>query len=859
MFERCFSWYASLLNRHPFLVLIFTGLLCTVASAFAGWANYGAFSWNPEIGFETRGTEYAGRRLAWEALLNELFAVNGKTQEVKYKQRVERDAEKAPSATPQWALQFLNAVASTPCSSYEVNVPQMEYLSQVVFQVPTFDALFSMDVMGELCALHGAIQRPMEHFAFLTPFRNTWTLPNYATCLSPLLHLNCSFVTREDIEHLRRTVLFCGQFRRQIIACTTAEGPCDQLPSNCSSKLVHDLFFRILPENIMDPSVSPVFVNVFLPIYSYEGYRTAGYREATVDKFQSMNRAIMDYADNCTHIALKGVYMDLKMVQFGHRMGLDTRWGILAIILVVAIIYGYCGSIFYTLMIVVSMAFSCGTAFFMYTTVFGIKFFPFMNFLVGVLLVGIGSDDTFVLSFIFARSIRETDGMINRDTVYSALSHSALSMFVTSATTAVAFYANVISDVIVIRCFGIYAGTTMMLNYILVVTWLPAALIVLHRYINPACVRIAHLPGIRLVVEPLAKANGKVNRTIGSWVRYCMEDALPFVVNKGKYVWLVGLTGLMVGGTMISFYSPGLRLPERNPLQLFKNSHPFECLAVVWLDFSYFVCFFTLDAKHWPMIDLRHGERLNWTAGNDFFERAVCHRNPYGIEYLIILLPFWIRFVQCIRRCFDTKKVTPHLANAGKYATAFAVVGTAVVANRNPSAIYHAVHLAALFIATAYRLAWDIFMDWGLLDRNWQESNALLREKLLYRRPSLYYFAMTVNTMLRFFWLLPLLNQMGWTMSPIDAQLMLTVSGTFECFRRFVWNFFRVENEHVNNCGHFRVQRDVSIRPLVPSDFGRKKWSSVDVIAPIDFHTPFGKGCYTFEEIDDDASQSTTS
>lgn len=125
--------------------------------------------------------------------------------------------------------------------------------------------------------------------------------------------------------------------------------------------------------------------------------------------------------------------------------------------------------------------------------------------------------------------------------------------------------------------------------------------------------------------------------------------------------------------------------------------------------------------------------RLKYIPCTEFFEHAVCHRNPYGIEYLIILLPFWIRFVQCIRRCFDTRQVSHHLANAGKYATAFAVIATAIVAKRDPTTINHALHLVALFIATAYRLAWDILMDWGLLDQNWQETNPLLREQLLYR------------------------------------------------------------------------------------------------------------------------------
>lgn len=33
-------------------------------------------------------------------------------------------------------------------------------------------------------------------------------------------------------------------------------------------------------------------------------------------------------------------------------------------------------------------------------------------------------------------------------------------------------------------------------------------------------------------------------------------------------------------------------------------------------------------------------------------------------------------------------------------------------------------------------------------------------------------------------------------------------------FRRFVWNFFRLENEHLNNCGNFRAVRDISLKPV---------------------------------------------
>lgn len=36
--------------------------------------------------------------------------------------------------------------------------------------------------------------------------------------------------------------------------------------------------------------------------------------------------------------------------------------------------------------------------------------------------------------------------------------------------------------------------------------------------------------------------------------------------------------------------------------------------------------------------------------------------------------------------------------------------------------------------------------------------------------------------------------------------------------RRFVWNFFRLENEHLNNCGQFRAVRDISIVPISAND-----------------------------------------
>ena len=54
--------------------------------------------------------------------------------------------------------------------------------------------------------------------------------------------------------------------------------------------------------------------------------------------------------------------------------------------------------------------------------------------------------------------------------------------------------------------------------------------------------------------------------------------------------------------------------------------------------------------------------------------------------------------------------------------------------------------------------------------------------------------------------------------SPVAKTIISTLFAILEVFRRFVWNFFRLENEHLNNCGKFRAVRDISVAPIDASD-----------------------------------------
>ncbi|XP_058175501.1 solute carrier family 53 member 1 isoform X2 [Anopheles ziemanni] len=117
-------------------------------------------------------------------------------------------------------------------------------------------------------------------------------------------------------------------------------------------------------------------------------------------------------------------------------------------------------------------------------------------------------------------------------------------------------------------------------------------------------------------------------------------------------------------------------------------------------------------------------------------------------------------------------------------------------------------------VSSCYAYTWDIKMDWGLFDKNAGE-NTFLREEIVYSMPFFYYFAIIEDLVLRFVWIVSYaLTENGL----VSGDLMTSILAPLEVFRRFVWNFFRLENEHLNNCGKFRAVRDISIAPIDSND-----------------------------------------
>ncbi|KAF8788492.1 Xenotropic and polytropic retrovirus receptor like protein [Argiope bruennichi] len=228
-------------------------------------------------------------------------------------------------------------------------------------------------------------------------------------------------------------------------------------------------------------------------------------------------------------------------------------------------------------------------------------------------------------------------------------------------------------------------------------------------------------------------------------------------------------------------------------------------LVPVLVDFQYFICFYVTS--------------VNWEVNTDS-NKCV---DDVGLisRPIVACLPAWFRFAQCLRRYRDTKEAFPHLVNAGKYSTTFfnVIFSSLYVYTKdnygstweNP---FFYLWIVFGFISSIYTYIWDIKMDWGLFDENTGE-NRFLREEIVYSSPNYYYFAIVEDLVLRFGWTLSVsLTEMGL----IHADIMSSVLAPLEVIRRFVWNFFRLENEHLNNCGKFRAVRDISVAPLDSSD-----------------------------------------
>jgi len=176
---------------------------------------------------------------------------------------------------------------------------------------------------------------------------------------------------------------------------------------------------------------------------------------------------------------------------------------------------------------------------------------------------------------------------------------------------------------------------------------------------------------------------------------------------------------------------------------------------------------------------------------------------------VVAMIPALIRFVQCCRASYDSKKAIPQMLNALKYTLSLCTIWTAAATRMTGSPIARVAWVCAMVSASTYASSWDIYMDFGLFSSVFTSGKReWLRSELLY--PKMFYVsAMMTNTVLRAAWVI--------TISPneysvlFDKRVSAFTVGMLEILRRFQWNMIRIEYEAVKRGPAGRVQEaDVS-------------------------------------------------
>ena len=248
------------------------------------------------------------------------------------------------------------------------------------------------------------------------------------------------------------------------------------------------------------------------------------------------------------------------------------------------------------------------------------------------------------------------------------------------------------------------------------------------------------------------------------------------------------------------------------------------------------------------------------TTTRFFFSGEYEKRKPSLAEDLgptspvITAIPYWIRLQQCVRRFYDSQRGSreriEHVINAGKYTTSLVSIGLASVGK------YRAIDgpfwsdpgrvawISCLFIGALYSFAWDVVMDWGLVEVSCATDSTAdstrsrfpvfplkIRWKTtrdrVFRSTWFYAWAVCSNLVGRFAWAVTITPHMNhgvfFIFSGLTNEGLATLVAVVELLRRAQWTFLRLENEYLNNAAHYR---SVVAAPMLLDDAWSERWDA---------------------------------
>uniref|UniRef100_A0A4X1TIV2 Protein dispatched homolog 1 n=1 Tax=Sus scrofa TaxID=9823 RepID=A0A4X1TIV2_PIG len=582
--------YAALIADWPVVVLG----LCTVfivVCALVGVLvpELPDFS-DPLLGFEPRGTTIGQRLVTWSNMVkNTGYKATLANYPFKYADEQAKSHRDDRWSEDHYDREKREVDWNFHKDSFFCDVPSDRY-SRVVFTSAAGETLWNLPAIKSMCNVDNSRIRSHPQFGDLCQ-RTTaasccpsWTLGNYIAILNN--RSSCQKIVERDVSHTLKLLRTCAKHYQNgtlepdcwdVAARRKDQLKCSSVPRKCTK---YNAVYQILHYLVDKDFLAPRAADYAAPALKYSMLfspteKGESMMDIYLDNFENWNAS-----DGVTTIT--GIEFGIKHSLFQDYLLMDTVYPAIAIVIVLLVMCVYTKSMFITLMAMFAIISSLIVSYFLYRVVFNFEFFPFMNLTALIILVGIGADDAFVLCDVWNYTKFDKPHADTSETVSVTLQHAALSMFVTSFTTAAAFYANYVSNITAIRCFGVYAGTAILVNYVLMVTWLPAVVVLHERYLLNifSCFKKPQ-PQIYENKSCWTAACRKCHQVlfaVSEASRIFFEKVLPCIVIKFRYLWLFWFLALTVGGAYIVCIHPKMKLPslELSEFQVFRPSHPFE-------------------------------------------------------------------------------------------------------------------------------------------------------------------------------------------------------------------------------------------------------------------------------------------
>ena len=469
----------------------------------------------------------------------------------------------------------LNYFTSVRCcqNEFHVNTPVIffpntaEHNPSLVFEASRQNDLLTVEAIESMCNLEKEIIRTHHLFhqscllACDGSCPDSWSLGWYVALLTN--KSSCGKISNTDIDDVRSLLQMCAPFYMDgsFTRCTS-DNDCTGVPTVCTAfnHATYNIFHLVTSKSFVegiavDKNTKLKIASTYLPLYNYGDNSEQIYLENIHGK---------TFSDE--NVVLKAVKFKIKYALFQQFLFSDIVYIGIGLGLILILLWIYTKSFLVMLAALFNFILSLILAYFFYVVVLQRPFFPFVNITALILLIGIGADDTFVYIDLWRKALSDHRGKALVIAVEDALRHATATMFVTSATTTTALFSSMLSDITAVKCFSLFSGLAILMNFVLTLSWLPAVIILQHRLMEICC---------KKGDDEISSWSRALERMLTPF-RVFFDKILPFIVVKFKYLWLVSFTLLGIGGAVVVFFKPGLKLPSSSEFQVLRTDNYLE-------------------------------------------------------------------------------------------------------------------------------------------------------------------------------------------------------------------------------------------------------------------------------------------